>query len=362
MLKRLFNSIGEAYAPKSVRLNDGSASFEVAKEQTLLEAALASDLPFAHQCTVGTCGSCRCRLLSGTVKPLLDYSYTLTQEEVEAGYILACQTLLKSDLVIEPPALGEQPAHPVSQHCGKVLSVARLAHDIDEVVVQLEAPLIYTAGQYAELAITAADAVRSYSFANDCGAKGSKQVVFHIRHVEGGAVTKWLKEEAITGQEVALRAPLGAFFLRKSEKPILCVAGGTGLAPIEALLRQALREQTRRPVCVLYGARSAHDLYRQDAFAELERLWPARFRYFEALSDSTDTSTPYAQGLITDFIDAEHIGMPVADIDAYLCGPSAMIDAAVQRLELCGVAPHNIHYDKFLESWQHQAVVAEGEQ
>ena len=75
--------------------------FNVPRNRTLLQAALDQNIAFPHQCTVGTCGTCRCRLIEGKIKPLLDFSYTLTRKQLAAGYILACQSMLKSDVVVD---------------------------------------------------------------------------------------------------------------------------------------------------------------------------------------------------------------------------------------------------------------------
>lgn len=131
MLDWIRQKISPAALPHVARLAGGEVRFAVPPHETLLQAALESGLDLLHHCTVGTCGTCRCRLLQGKVRPILDFSCTLSANELEAGYILACQTLLKTDIVIEA-ALDEAPAHSLEDYTGTVTSLcgARTAQDL----------------------------------------------------------------------------------------------------------------------------------------------------------------------------------------------------------------------------------------
>ena len=85
---------------KFVEVAPFGARYEVPGGQTMLEAALANDVPFPHNCTVGTCGSCKCKLVTGRVSALTDFGYTLSQQEIAAGFILACQARPETDKLV----------------------------------------------------------------------------------------------------------------------------------------------------------------------------------------------------------------------------------------------------------------------
>ena len=97
MLKKLF-----AKKPlKRVTLAGDGAQFGVGRNKTILESALETGLAYPHDCTVGTCGRCKTRLVSGKVDAITPFGYTLSREELQAGFILACQAVPTTDLVVE---------------------------------------------------------------------------------------------------------------------------------------------------------------------------------------------------------------------------------------------------------------------
>ena len=108
MLKKLFAK----KALRRVAIAGTDTSFEVGRNKTVLESALETGLAYPHDCTVGTCGQCRSRLLSGKVDAITPFGYTLSREELEQGYILACQAVPESDIVVEVE-LGAGDAAPV---------------------------------------------------------------------------------------------------------------------------------------------------------------------------------------------------------------------------------------------------------
>ena len=142
LLKSLFGS----KPPKRVRLEPEGATFEINAGETVLEKALSLGIAFPHECTVGTCGSCRARLVEGRVDAITDFGYALSREELEAGYILACQAVAKTDLVIEVDTAGAA-ALPVTRIPARLSATEDLTHDIKRVTFTLAAPLAYRAGQ-----------------------------------------------------------------------------------------------------------------------------------------------------------------------------------------------------------------------
>lgn len=313
----------------------------VEPRETLLQAALRQGIDFPHSCRVGGCASCKCRLVAGQVRELTETGYILSDEELDAGYILACQSLPRGDVRIEVDLSRAQARRQVR---GRVVAQERLTHDITRLVIQLEESLPYKAGQYAELGLDALPGhARSFSFA--CRPRPDAKVVFFIRKVPDGRLTGLVDGQSLLGLGATLEGPLGDFHLRPAEAPLLLVAGGSGLAPILALLEEALAAGAGRPVSLLFGAREARDLYCLEDIEALVAQWRAPFRFLPVLSEAAaDVDWQGARGWIT-----EHLSDWLEDgAHAYLCGPPAMIDSAVALLRERGVAHEHIHADRFI--------------
>jgi p-cymene monooxygenase electron transfer component len=348
MLKLFKSLFGPAKPRQTVEILPYGITLEIGAGQTLLEAALANGVPYPHNCTVGTCGACKTGLKQGQVKALTDFGYTLSKAELDAGYILACQAVpLAAHSVIEvaDPSANQLPLKTVG---GRIGAVEPLTHDIMKVTVELEQPLDYLAGQYAAVRAPMVDGARQYSFADAPMRGGRSKVSFFIRKVPGGAFTEALFGGRLLGQAVTLEAPHGAFYLRAGTAPMVCVAGGSGLAPLISLLEDARRQRIRRPCVLLFGARTEADLYLLEQIGELARAWPEPFRFIPVLADeAAESDWRGARGRVTDHLDDAFGGVAWALAEAYLCGPAGMIDAGIDRLVALGVPLESIFYDKF---------------
>jgi p-cymene methyl-monooxygenase electron transfer component len=341
MLRKLF---AKRVAPR-VTLQPDGRSFEVGRNQTVLERALAEGIAFPHDCTVGTCGSCRSRLVSGKVDAITPFGYTLSKEELAAGYILACQAVPESDLTVEVD-LEETPA----QSCmARLVEARELTYDIRQVTWECDAPVAYKAGQYMAVSWPGGPGSRSYSFAAAPAEDGTTRLTTFIRKVPGGAFTERLFGEDLSALEFTIEAPHGSFWLREGSGPILLVGGGSGLAPLLSLLEDAANRGVQRDAILLFGGRGSRDLYCQDEIAAIAARWQGRFEYWPVLSEES------AEGLRGGMVTAE-IGAAIAalggseGLQAYLCGPPAMIDAGIAVLAERGVSFHDIHYDKFTDA------------
>ena len=198
---------------------------------------------------------------------------------------------------------------------------------------------------------SAASATRSYSFANVPEANGtSRNVEFFIRKVPGGRFTQWLFGEAKAGDSMNVSGPFGDFVLRDSPAPILCIAGGSGLAPVMSMLQGAVQSLQRpREVTLVFGARRREDLYMLDAIEALRREWPVRFEFVPVLSDESAGSEWHGRrGLIVDHL-VEVLAGSLSAQHAYMCGPPGMIDSCIAGLKAGGVVDSAIRFDKFLD-------------
>jgi CDP-4-dehydro-6-deoxyglucose reductase len=331
-------------------IGDGT-TIVVKPGENLLKAALDQGYPWPHNCRVGSCGTCRSRLVSGKIKPLNDFSYVLDKEELDAGYILACQSCLLSDVEIDVVPVTGGAALPQSRVVGGTMSrIQPLTHDIVALEIRLDEPLHYVAGQYADVTVPGViDKARSYSFASAPHKEPQDKVEFFVRHVPGGQFTDWLHSGERLGTRVTVDGPHGSFWLRESSAPILCVAGGSGLAPIKALLEQLSSDGFNREVAFIFGARAQRDLYCQDDIADLISKSGNRLSFVPVLSaEPSGSNWGGFTGLACDFISGVLIDLP--KVDAYLCGPPPLVDKSIECLTSAGVSPDHIFYDKFLDA------------
>lgn len=295
--------------------------------ETLLQAALRSGVAFPHSCRVGGCGSCKCRVLGGEVRELTESGYLLSADELAQGTVLACQSVPRSDLQV---AVDLAPRGVP----GRVLSQRALSAQVMELRVQLDQPLHYQAGQYAELRLEGLDARgRCYSYAAPCSADGVLR--FFVQRVEGGAFSAEAMQTALVGRRIWVDGPKGDFVLRPGSAPLLMVAGGSGLAPILAMLQQARADGDARAVTVLLAARREEDLIALDELQALARAWPTPFRVIPVLS---------GRGEVLSAVLARHAR---ADMHAYVCGSPRLVDGVSSALRRLGVSAGAIHADRF---------------
>ncbi len=331
-----------AQGPRTAQINEQLIT--LLPKETVLQAALRNGLDFPNSCRVGGCASCKCKLATGEVNELTDTSYLLTREELAQGYILACQSIPKSDVRIEVKLSGAAQR----KVAGRVIEQQRVTHDITQLTVQLDEPFAYRAGQFCKLSVDApegpgANVARSYSFGTPSNAQGT--LTFYVRKVSGGKLSSFINEQDLRGEKVIVEGPSGDFWLRDSEAPLLMIAGGSGLPPILAMLQDAAVRGIKRPVTLIFGAREERDLY---ALAEIEALslsWGNAFRFIPVLSQlAPDARWGGERGLVAEKLPA----LIEPGAHAYLCGPPAMIDSAVSVLLTHGISPEHLHADRFL--------------
>lgn len=325
--------------PHSAEIN--GQPIQVEPKETLLHAALREGINFPHSCRVGGCATCKCRLVKGKVKELTDIGYILSDDELDQGYILACQSVPTTDVAIEVDLSAQSRQTKVP---GRIILQEHLTHDITHLKIRLQDSVEYKAGQYANLELDSLPEVsRSYSFATPPSLDSI--VSFFIREVPGGALSTYIKQENLLGETVSIEGPVGDFWLRPSSAPIVMIAGGSGLAPILSILQDMREKQILRQTTLLFGARSQNDLYALKEIQDLASHWGSSFRFIPVLSDEpADTDWRGNRGWVTDILPS----LTIHNAHAYLCGPPGMVDAAEQRLMEAGISPQDIHADRFL--------------
>ena len=319
------------------------ARIEGRSDQSVLDACLGAGVAFPYNCRSGECGECLAELRSGKVRELPGADPAIFNDTHRArGLILACLSYPCSDLSLSAQLRAES-GPPIREFDTVVEKVRRHGSAIIEVVVRTDSLVDYRAGQYFDWVLPGISPDRSFSAANR---PGSTRLEFHVRIYEQGRVSRHLARELMEGDILTLRGPFGAFQLSAEQhRPALLIAGGTGFAPIKAMLDEAFAHGSRRPLRFFYGTRRAADLYHLDTMSAWSRKH-ANFSFIPALSDEPAESTWTGErGLVTELIlrrVTDGLGA-----EAYLCGPPPMIDAAVALLHRLGVEPSDIHYDKF---------------
>ncbi len=333
----------------TITLQPAQRSFDVARDEAILAAAIRQGVGLPYGCRDGACGSCKSRLLEGRVIHGAHQLKALSVAEEEAGFILTCCATPQSDCVVEArnvPGAGE---FPVLKLPSRVLSVTRPSAEVAVLRLQLPANqnLQYRAGQYVEF-ILQGGARRSYSMANAPHLLGSPPAIeLHVRHMPGGRFTDHvfgaMKEKDILRME----GPFGSFFLREeSVKPMVLLASGTGFAPIKAIIEQMQHKAIDRPAVLYWGGRRPSDLYLHDwalqAAAEMPNL-----RYVPVVSAATPQDDWQGR---TGFV--HHAVMQdFPDLSAhqvYACGAPVMVESAERDFVVqCGLPPEEFFADAF---------------
>ncbi|TGL19916.1 flavodoxin reductase [Leptospira yanagawae] len=315
-----------------VKIN--GTSIQVRPEENILSAALRHGIDFPHSCRVGGCATCKCQLVEGKVKELTETGYLLSDEELDNGYILACQSIPQTDVSIKVE--NKETIY------GKVFQQKILTDEICEISIQLDTKLNFKAGQYVSLSFEGMEAERNYSIANAPNEKGI--VRFIIRKVPNGKLSNYIFNESLVGKKAKVKGAFGNFYLRENKNPILMVAGGSGLAPILAILEQGILNGTKRPLTLLFGARKKEDLYKTNEIQKIEKIWKGKFTFVPILSEEPKNSSWKGErGLVTSKI-KDHL---TKDSEAYLCGPPPMVDAATKELLQSGIDKQSIFADRF---------------
>jgi len=340
----MFRKLFAKKASAKVALS-GGPTFEVGRNETVLEAALKAGIAYPHDCTVGTCGSCKSRLLQGKVDAITPFGYTLSREELQAGYILACQAVPESDLLVDVPLGGA----PIRKVAARIAGQRDLTHDIRCVTWETDSPVDYRAGQYMNVSWAGGPGPRSYSFSSAPADGGRTSLSAFVRRVPGGAFTEALFAGQLDDAAFTLEAPHGTFWLREGSGPIVLVGGGSGLSPLMSVLEDAAAKGTARDAILLFGGRTERDLYCRDEIAAIGERWQGRFEFRPVLSEATAQGLRF--GLVTDEIPAALSALgDAAEVQAYLCGPPGMIDAGIAAFVAGGVPLTAVHYDKFTDA------------
>lgn len=322
--------------------------FPVQANEILLDAALRNGIKIPLDCREGVCGTCQGRCESG------DYSQDYVDEEalssldLQQRKMLTCQTRVKSDAAFYFDFASSlcNAAGP-GQLSGTVSQVTQVSASTAILYLALDpdAPLLdFLPGQYARLLIPGTSSKRSYSFANRPDA--SNQLQFLIRLLPDGAMSNYIRQRCQVGDRIELEAPLGAFYLRHITRPLVLVAGGTGLSALLGMLDEMAARGCDQPVHLYYGVRDAADLCEGARIQAYAEHLPG-FRYTEVVSEPTPAWTG-KRGYIAEHFDASQWRDSAADM--YVCGPPPMVESIKTWLAAQSLEKVQLYYEKFTES------------
>jgi CDP-4-dehydro-6-deoxyglucose reductase len=325
----------------NVTLQPSGLQFQVEEGEAILAAALRQGFVLPYGCKSGACGSCKGKILSGSVDYGVYQAKALTEEEKAQGKALFCQAKPLSDLVLEARAIGAAKDIQIKKLPCRVQTLERLADDVMRLRLKLPAneKLVYLAGQFIEFLLKDGSR-RSFSMAN--APHDSEFLELHVRRVAGGQFTDHVFEKMKERDILRFEGPLGTFFLREeSDKPIVFVASGTGFAPIKAVIEHMLHKGIKRQTSLYWGGRRPKDLYMN----ELATAWP--FRYVPVISEAlaednwTGRTGFVHRAVIQDFPD-------LSGCQVYACGVPIMVDSARKDFtEVCGLPEDEFYADSF---------------
>ncbi len=335
----------------NVRFEPVGIDIEVDEDETVLTAAFRQGVMLMHGCKEGQCSACKSFLLDGDVDLDKYSTFALPDFEEAEGWTLLCRAHPMSDLEVELINYDEEILRsglPLQTVQTRVTAIEELTSDIRRLVLSLVSPeeFVFHPGQYVDVRIPGSgDEHRSFSMASLPSNVGEVELM--IKLYPDGHFSGLLADGSIAkGQELAITGPYGTFTLRESsQRPLLMIGGGAGMAPILSLLRQMELEENDRPATFYYGARTTADLFALD---ELERLTKnlAGFEFVPALSDEDPGEDWTGEcGLVTDVVERREESLE--DFDAYVCGPPPMVEAAMGLLSAKGIPDSRIYFDKF---------------
>lgn len=327
-----------------VTIQSSNHTFTVEADETVLAAALRQHLGLPYGCRSGACGACKGKIIAGSVDYGEFQEHALPASERQQGKALFCQAKPLTDLTIDVREIGGVGDIQVRTLPCRVQKIIHAAHDV--VILQLKLPvgerLQFLAGQYIDILLKDGKR-RSYSMGN--APHNDEFLELHLRNLPGGTFSRFafseLKEKAI----LRFQGPFGVFFLRESDKPIIFLAGGTGFAPIKAVIEDAFHKNVTRPMILYWGVRSLRDLY----LPELPLQWAAEhpnFKYIPVLSEATaEDSWSGRMGLVhqavlDDFPD-------LSGYQVYGCGAPIMIETAQQTFAERGLPEDEFFSDAF---------------
>jgi Na+-transporting NADH:ubiquinone oxidoreductase subunit F len=336
------------YGEVKLNINDDEDhQYVVDGGSNLLSTLKAQDIFVPSACGGrGSCGFCKVKIKSDIGEHLATELPWLDDKEMKENVRLSCQIKVKQDLDLEIP----EEILNLQEYDTEVESIEDLTHDIKQVTLKLLEPkeIGYKPGQFIQFEVppyelTPEPVYRAYSMSSD--PKDKTRVELEIRLVPNGICTTYVHNFLKEGDKVKINGPYGDFYLRDTDREIIFIAGGSGMAPIKSILLQMKNTNNPRKATYFFGARSKKDLFLEDFMKEMEKELND-FTFIPALSQpQPEDNWEGEKGLITKVI--ERNLKDGENKEAYLCGSPGMINACIEVLHDKGISDDLIYFDNF---------------
>ncbi|MBX3680791.1 benzoate 1,2-dioxygenase electron transfer component BenC [Cognatazoarcus halotolerans] len=311
-------------------------------DELVCDAAYRAKINIPLDCRDGACGTCKCHCESGTFEMGVYIEDALTDDEAAEGYVLTCQMKPTSDCVVRVPASSAACKTEVGTYGAKMSSIDRNSPTTVSFCLESEVPVSFLPGQYVNLQVPGSKETRSFSFSS---APNRNELAFLIRDVPDGLMSTYMRHKAQVDDFIMFSGPYGSFYLRPVERPILMLAGGTGLAPFLSMLLWLKENPTTQPIRLAYGVNTNADLVELEALAALK----AALHDFDFFTCVVDPESGHPKiGYVTNHLSADdlHDG----NVDVYVCGPPPMVEGVRKWMAGVGISPKNFLFEKFSSS------------
>lgn len=329
----------------ALQFEDGVTRFiEVNDGEVLSDAAYRQKMNIPLDCRDGACGTCRAFYESGTYEMDSDMYIedALSEEDAQKGFVLACQCYPSSDGVVQILASSAVCKTQIHTFQGTLTDLHKVSDSTICFEIELDASepdISFLAGQYVNVGIPNTSDTRSYSFSSK---PAERKTSFVVRNVPNGQMSSFLSTTAKVGDKMSFTGPFGSFYLRPIIRPTLFLAGGTGIAPFLSMLKVLDDKGSAFPIRMVFGVTNDDDLVGLDVLDAFK----AKHDWLDYRTVVASESSAHARkGYVTAHIDDEWLNG--GDVDIYLCGPVAMVDAVKGWLDSQHLQAQNFFFEKF---------------
>jgi Na+-transporting NADH:ubiquinone oxidoreductase subunit F len=339
-------SIVQNYGPCKITIN-GKKELTVEGGRPLLSLLKEEKIYLPSACGgKGTCGVCKCKVLSGAGPLLPTETPFLDVKEQKENIRLSCQVKVKNDIAIQIPEV----LFAIRQYQATLVGIEDLTYDMKRFRFELNEPqtMEFVAGQYVQVDTPVykkgvEEVNRAYSIASD--PKDHHFIELIVRRVPNGICTTWMFDYLKMGDRVEMTGPYGDFQLSDTQAPAIFIAGGSGMAPFVSILYTMKKNGSARKADYFFGGNGVRDLCMDEQMAGFQKDLPG-FKFVPVVARSQPQDNWQGQtGLVTEAVRRSFNDL--SGHEGYLCGSPGMIDASIKVLMELKMPQDKIYYDKF---------------